>query len=258
MQDTVSHNTDPRLTEHRRVWDRKPALRFVYGDYYRRLFDALPAEGRYLEIGAGSGNLRDANPDADVTTIDILPSPWVDLCADAQSLPFPDNSFDGVTLVDVLHHIEHPRNFFAEALRVLKPGGRIAMMEPGITPVSWLFYNFLHEEPVDMSANPLGSDHAEPDPTKDPFDSNQAIPTLLFKRQEHRIAFAESFPGFTLVDRQWLSLFAYPLTGGFKSWSLISANLADKVIQLEDRLMPFIGPIMAFRLMVILEKRSKP
>ena len=150
----------------------------------------------------------------------------------------------------------HPRVFFAEALRVLKPGGRLAMIEPGITPVSWLFYNYLHEEPVDMSADPLGQVEATPDPTKDPFDSNQGIPTLLFKRQEHRIAFAEAFPGFTLIDRQWLSLFAYPLTGGFKSWSLLSAQAAEGLIRLEQVLMPFIGPILAFRLMVVLEKRK--
>lgn len=246
---------DPRLAKHRHLWDRKPALRAVYRDYHSRMLGALPTSGRYLEIGAGSGHLKDVNESADVTTIDILPSPWVDVCADAQALPFAEGSFSGMTMLDVLHHIEHPRRFFAEAARVLEPGGRIAMMEPGITPVSWLFYNFLHEEPVDMSVDPLGMENAEPDPGKDPFDSNQAIPTLLFKRQEHRISFAENFPEFTLVDRQWLSLFAYPMTGGFKPWSLLTAGMADTLVRTEDYLMPFIGPIMAFRLMVVLEKK---
>ena len=123
-------------------------------------------------------------------------------------------------------------------------------------PGSWIFYNFLHEEPVIMNADPLGPAEVEPDPNKDPFDSNQAIPTLLFKRQEHRIAFAETFPEFTLVDRQWLSLFAYPMTGGFKSWSLLTAGMADTLVRAENYLMPFIGPIMAFRLMVVLERKS--
>ncbi len=248
---------DPRLAEHRRIWDRKPALRAVYGDYHERMLQSLPKDGRFLEIGAGSGHLKDANPAADVTTIDILPSPWVDLCADAQALPFPADSFDGMTMLDVLHHIEHPGRFFAEAARVLKPGGRVAMMEPGITPVSWLFYNFLHEEPVIMDADPLGPAEAQPDPGKDPFDSNQAIPTLLFKRQEHRIAFAETFPEFTLVERRWLSLFAYPMTGGFKPWSLLTAGMAETLVRAEEYLMPFIGPIMAFRLMVVIEKKKK-
>ena len=247
---------DPRLAAHRRVWERKPALRAVYGDYHRRLLKALPDGARVLEIGAGSGHLRDISPRTDVTTVDILPSPWVDVCADAQALPFADGSFDGITMLDVLHHIEHPRRFFAEAARVLRPGGRIALMEPGITPLSWLFYTYLHEEPVDMSADPLGPLDAAPDPAKDPFDSNQAIPTLMFKRQEHRIAFNEAFPDLSVKDRQWLSLFAYPLTGGFKPWSLLTGGMADVLIRAEDYLMPFIGPLMAFRLMVVVEKKS--
>lgn len=248
--------TDRRIAEHRRIWDRKPALRRIYGDYHDRLLARSPAGGRVLEIGAGSGHLRDRAGSRQVTTIDILPSPWTDICCDAQRLPFPDASFDGIVMLDVLHHIEHPARFFAEAARVLKPGGTLSMLEPGITPLSHLFYHYLHEEPVDMSADPLGLPDAEPDPRKDPFHSNQAIPTLLFKRQEHRIAFAEMFPQFTLRDRQWLSLFAYPLSGGFKSWSLINEPVADMLIRLEDMLMPFIGPMIAFRLMVVLERKG--
>jgi SAM-dependent methyltransferase len=244
---------DPRLAAHARAWHRKASLRAVYGDYYRRMLAALPAEGRYLEIGAGSGHSRDFTDGLDVTRLDILPAPWVDTVADAQALPFPDASYDGIFLLDVLHHLAEPRLFFEEAARVLRPGGRIAMVEPGITPLSWVFYHFLHEEPVDMSADPLARQpYGE---TKDPFESNQAIPTLLFRRQEHRIALAEAVPSLRTAERQWLSLFAYPLTGGFKSWSLLPAGLAEKLVRLEDRMLPTLGLLMAFRLFAVLEKR---
>ncbi|NMM43153.1 class I SAM-dependent methyltransferase [Rhodospirillaceae bacterium KN72] len=249
MDDTV----DPRLLAHADVWGRKASLRAVYGDYYFRMLGALPPKGKYLEIGAGSGHSRDFTKGRDITRLDILPAPWVDTVADAQSLPFPDESFDGIFLLDVLHHLAEPRKFFEEAARVLRPGGRIAMIEPGITPISWLFYNYLHEEPVDMIADPLADQHYGAD--KDPFDSNQGIPTLLFRRQEHRIALSEAVPALRTVDRQWLSLFAYPLTGGFKSWSLIPAGLADFLVRLEDRLLPALGLLMAFRLFVVMEKR---
>ncbi len=246
---------DDRLAQHRAVWERKSGLRTVYKDYHKRLLRSLPPDGSILEVGAGSGHLDEVAGKRDVTTIDILPSPWVDVCCDAQIMPFRDNSFEGAVMLDVLHHIEHPVRFFKEAARVLKPGGRLAMMEPGITPLSGLFYTYLHEEPVDMKGDPLGSLEAEPDPNKDPFHSNQAIPTLLFKRQEHRIAFAEACPEFRLVSRDWLSLFAYPLSGGFKSWSLVNKPMAETLIGLEDILMPFIGPMIAFRLMVVLERK---
>ncbi|MDW3204118.1 MAG: methyltransferase domain-containing protein [Alphaproteobacteria bacterium] len=249
----MTQDLDPRLQSHATAWEKKASLRAVYGDYYRRMLDALQKDGAYLEVGAGSGHSRDFTEGMDVTRLDILPAPWVDTVCDAQALPFPDDSFDGIFLLDVLHHLAEPRKFFEEAARVLKPGGRIAMIEPGITPLSWLFYNYLHEEPVDMSASPL--ERQPYGETKDPFESNQGIPTLLFRRQEHRIALSETVPALRSVSREWLSLFAYPLTGGFKSWSLIPAGLAERLVRLEDKLLPALGIFMAFRLFVVMEKR---
>src|SRR6202008_949349 len=93
-------------------------------------------------------------------------------------------------MVNVLHHIEHPLDFFREAARVLRVGGRIIAIEPAITPVSFAFYRFMHPEPVVMSADPLSS--GAPDPARDPYDSNQAIPTLIATR--HRRRFGELIP----------------------------------------------------------------
>ena len=48
--------------------------------------------------------------------------------ADAHSLPFLDNSFDGITIGFALRHLEIPI-FFDEARRVLKPKGKIVILE---------------------------------------------------------------------------------------------------------------------------------
>lgn len=252
-------DVDPRLEAHRKAWEKKASLRAVYGDYYRRLWDAMPDEaavpGKILEVGAGSGHSKDFLTDPRIERMDILPSPWVDLVGDAQALPHADESLAGLYLVDVLHHIERPVRFFEEAARALKPGGRIAMLEPGITPLSWLFYNYIHEEPVDMSVDPL----EEPDqatPFRDPFDSNQAIPTLLFKKLEHRQRLITKVRALKTLRHERLSLFAYPLTGGFGYWSLIPGGAVQPLIRLEEKLMPFLGLFMAFRLLIVLEKRS--
>jgi ubiquinone/menaquinone biosynthesis C-methylase UbiE len=50
------------------------------------------------------------------------------VCADATSLPFADESFDAVMLVSMLHHVDEPAHVLAEAKRVLRPGGRLAVM----------------------------------------------------------------------------------------------------------------------------------
>ena len=48
--------------------------------------------------------------------------------ADAQRLPLPDASVDAVMLVSMLHHVERPAVALGEARRILRPGGRLALM----------------------------------------------------------------------------------------------------------------------------------
>jgi SAM-dependent methyltransferase len=99
---------------------------------------------RALEIGAGTGyfslNLRQAGVIREVTCTDISPGMVSRLGenarrlgirdvraarADAESLPFPDASFDLVLGHAVLHHLPDLERAFAEFHRVLRPGGRI-------------------------------------------------------------------------------------------------------------------------------------
>lgn len=241
--------TDSRLQEHRSVWERKPVLRAIYRDYHRRILANLPQDGPILEIGAGSGHLREMAPN--IVSLDLLPAPWVDVAGDAETLPFADDSFAGLAMLDVLHHLPRPAMFFQEVARVLRPGGRLTMIEPGLTPVSWIFYNFFHQEDVDCSVNPLDAQPAEV--AADPFASNQAIPTLLFKKQRFVQQFEAAHPELSIIHCEWLSLFAYPLSGGFKSWSLMPALIVGPMLRLEAALMPVLGPIMGFRLVVTVE-----
>ncbi|KON88263.1 methylase [Sporosarcina globispora] len=49
--------------------------------------------------------------------------------ADAEALPFLDDTFDAVTCRIAPHHFPNPEKFIAEAGRVLKPGGRFLMID---------------------------------------------------------------------------------------------------------------------------------
>ena len=108
--------------------------------------------GRSLEIGAGTGyfslNLLQAGAVGEATCTDISPGMVRTLSdnaqrlglavraarAEADSLPFPDESFDLVIGHAVLHHLPDLERAFREFHRVLRPGGRIAFAgEPSRT-----------------------------------------------------------------------------------------------------------------------------
>jgi ubiquinone/menaquinone biosynthesis C-methylase UbiE len=121
-------------------------LRKVLGDELDRGFE------RSLEIGAGTGyftlNLLQAGVVSEATCTDISPGMMRTLSAnaerlglrvrtaraDAEALPFPDESFDLVLGHAVLHHLPDLDRAFAEFHRVLRPGGCIAFAgEPSRT-----------------------------------------------------------------------------------------------------------------------------
>lgn len=95
---------------------------------------------RVLEIGGGRSGLASLlYPGASITNIDLDfsllgqgpgASRYRYVCGDACRLPFADDSFDAVTLFDVLEHVPDDARAAAEALRVTRPGGWVLISTP--------------------------------------------------------------------------------------------------------------------------------
>ena len=238
-----------RQVTHRDIWERKPALRRLYGNYHQELLANCP-EGRVLDIGSGTAHIKEFRPD--IVSADILWFPGIDVVADAHRLPFRDGSFSGIVMLDVLHHLERPIDFLKEASRVLKPGGRIAMIEPAMTTLAHWFYDRYHEEPVDMKADAFAP--VKVDPNRDPFDANQAIPSLLFASLEARKRVEREIASLRVRSVEWHSLLAYPLSGGFQPWSLLPAWLVAPLLALEGSVPAAIRKHVAFRMTVVMER----
>jgi len=92
-----------------------------------------------LELGAGSacliGALDAPKRVACDLTVEMLraatpPEGMTCVSADAERLPFPDASFDAVFSVNLVEHVPHPDQLFAEIARVLKPGGHCLVVTP--------------------------------------------------------------------------------------------------------------------------------
>ena len=79
------------------------------------------------------------------------------------------------------------------------------------------------------------------------------IASLLFGR--HRRRFEKSVNQFEIVTLRRFSFFAYPLSGGFKDWSLLPVAVVRPLLKIEDKLEPLLGSLMAFRLLAVLERR---
>jgi SAM-dependent methyltransferase len=242
---------DQRQVTHRAHWEKKKAVRLLYRDFHRQLLDACP-EGPVLDIGSGTAHIKEFRPD--IVSTDILSFPGIDVVADAHRLPFADQRFAGVVMLDVLHHLERPIEFLNEAARVLRPGGRLAMMEPAMTTLARPFYHHFHEEPVDMQADAFATVEINPD--RDPFDANQAIPSLLFATEAARRRVEQIIPLLRVQRVEWQSLFAYPMSGGFQRWSLIPAALVGPTLALEKKMPAPVRKHLAFRMMVVLERRQ--
>jgi 2-polyprenyl-3-methyl-5-hydroxy-6-metoxy-1,4-benzoquinol methylase len=103
-----------------------------------------------LDVGAGSGALAERLKQLgfEVSACDLFPGqfqaagiPFAAANA-SEALPFPDHSFEAITCLETVEHLEDQFRFARECARVLVPGGRLLITTPNILSLAsrWQFF----------------------------------------------------------------------------------------------------------------------
>lgn len=174
---------------------------------------AIPAGARCLDVGCADGvrmgplvaelHLSYVGTDVSPSAVDQAQRRGLDarVMPAAGVLPFPDESFDAVTCLEVIEHDFQPERTLAEVRRVLRPGGVLCVSTPNVA--YW-------RRRLDLALlgrwNPFGYSLAVREPWGDPhirFFTPAALRRLLAKRGFEQIR-VEGTGGGLLLDVPWL------------------------------------------------------
>ena len=240
---------DPGTTRLRKqIIQEKPLLKSIYEEWYRCVCDNLPLiEGPVLEIGSGAGFLKKYVPE--LIASDIMPISGNDIACDAQHLPFKDGDLRAIVLINVLHHIADPVQFFKDSARCVKNDGAIIMIEPWVSSWSRVIYGKLHHEPFDPTSPSWSL------PESGPLSGgNDALPWIIFQRDQDR--FHQQTDWRIKLVKETMP-FRYLLSGGVSMRSLVPTWMIRPLTFLEASMSPRIMKNIAMFAIVIITKSGQ-
>ena len=185
----------------RAYFDEIERYRYTVEPYVRDFAEFPRWSGRrVLEIGVGAATdfVNFARCGAKLSGVDLTPAAVehaqqrvalegleADVrVANAERLPFGDDSFDLVYSFGVIHHAEHPERVVREARRVLVPGGEARVMLYGLR--SWVAYRVM----VVGILRALKHRRLPPTSLREAVASNMESPgTQAYTRREVQIMF---------------------------------------------------------------------
>ena len=134
-----------------------------------------------VELGCGPGFFKERHPD--VIATDAIVNPHADAIVEAAALPFGEARVGSIVLLDVFHHLPRPAAFLEEAARVLRPGGRLAMLEPWVGTRGTAVLPLGPSRGLRPARRPAATRGART--RKGAMEGNAALPYLYFRAGGH-------------------------------------------------------------------------
>ncbi len=237
-----------QILYHHQYWDRKQSLRTAYGYFYQLISANLSQHpDRIVELGSGMGNIKQFIPNC--LTTDMFPTPWSEQVENAYHLSFEDGSVSDLILVDVLHHLQFPGTALQEFHRVLKPDGRVLMMEPSIGVLGCLVFGLVHPEGLKKNHRIEWFASAGTDLNDPAYYTSQGNATSIFLGEQHR----ERLNGWSNIQVTRLSALAYLASGGYTKPQLVPDALMP-LLRSSERFFDLFPALFATRMLVVLTK----
>ena len=142
MTEKVRRHYDEMAEVYDRRFDQGSG-RSYHAHISEQVMDWLPLGGRLLDIGCGTGLFVERYCERGGRAVGLDLSPKMierarDRCAEAdwtvgtaEALPFRDDTFDAVSSLLAFSYFRDPDRMLGEVLRVLRPGGRLALCTLG-------------------------------------------------------------------------------------------------------------------------------
>lgn len=208
-----------------------------------------------LEVGAGAGLSGNFMSLSKVVRTDYLPwkIPGIQGKIDAQQLPFSDNSFDSAFAVDAVHHIPNPGRALSELCRVVRPGGKVVIVEPFVSYLSFLPYKIFHSEKTTWNyALPTNGVREN----KSASDGEQAILQSMFDRKLRIKGLDISENKRVFLNIRYISPFSFFATGGLGSPLPTPKFMIDVMIGIERLLPKRLMKLISARQILVIDIQS--
>ena len=220
---------------------------FLYGIVNQLIetFDSI------LEVGAGTA-ISDIFVSRNIVRTDILPFNEFNVSGDCamERLPFKDSSFDAVLAFDSIHHSDQPSKAILELLRVIRKGGKIILVEPFVSPLSYLPYKIFHYEDTSWNFKEQGSIELSLR-NLNPETGDQGVSRFIINQLSNRRT--TNFPKLT-VSTSYLSPFSFFATGWVSRPLNTPKIFVNSLIQVEKLIPNFIMKFLASRVILTITK----